>query len=79
MKCQAMETIEWGGMQSCKKPVTPASSNLFDEYESSQPLSSDQSDIFHSIVQNLLYICKRARPDIEPALSFLCTRVSRRN
>ena len=27
-------------------------------------------------MQKLLYICKRGRPDIEPALSYLCTRVS---
>ena len=27
-------------------------------------------------MQKLLYICKRARPDIEPAVSYLCKRVS---
>ena len=36
----------------------------------------DEPNNFHSVVQKLLYICKQARPDIEPALSFLCTRVS---
>ncbi len=32
--------------------------------------------MFHSIVQKLMYICKRARPDLEPALSYLSTQVS---
>ena len=27
-------------------------------------------------MQKLLYICKRVRPDIEPVVSYLCTRVS---
>ena len=30
-------------------------------------------------MQKLLYICKRSRPDIEPAISFLCTRVANPN
>ena len=30
-------------------------------------------------MQKLLYICKRARPDIEPVISYLCTRVSNLN
>ena len=28
------------------------------------------------VVAKLLYIAKRARPDIEPTVAFLCTRVS---
>ena len=77
MKDQVEEAIEWGGIQSGKKHVTPALSNLFEKCESPKFLMPDESDVFHSVVQKLLYICKRARPDIEPALSFLCTRVSK--
>ena len=79
MKGQVLEAIEWGGEQSGKKPVTPASANLFDEYVSSEPLTLDLVETFHSIVQKLLYICKRVRPDLEPALLLLCTRVSKPN
>ena len=77
MEDQIKEAIEWGGTQSGRKPVTPAPSNLFEKNELSEFLSSKESDSFHSIVQKLLYTCKRASPDIEPALSYLCTRVSK--
>ena len=66
-----------GGSQSDKKPATPATSDLFDKSEQAEQLSSGKSEVFHSIVQKILYICKRGRPDIEPALSYLCTRVSK--
>ena len=58
-----------------KKPATPAANNLFIKNDEAESLSIEKSDTFHSIVQKLLYICKRGRPDIEPALSYLCTRV----
>ena len=32
--------------------------------------------MFHRIVAKLLYVSKRARPDIDLAVSFLCTRVA---
>ena len=34
-------------------------------------------DLFHSIVQKRVYIYKHAIPDLEPALSLLCTRMSK--
>ena len=37
-------------------------------------MTKERSERFHSIVMKLLWICKRSRPDIEPAISFLCTR-----
>ena len=37
------------------------------------------SEIFHSITAKLLYIMKRARPDIETTVAYLCTRVSKSN
>ena len=45
--------------------------------DESEPLDEDRKEIFHSVVAKLLYITKRARPDIEPSVAFLCTRVSR--
>ena len=57
-------------------PATPALSNLFDQKEDDKMLSKEMADTYHSVVQKLMYICKRARPDIEPALSYLCTKVS---
>ena len=76
MKKQIMEAIEWGARQSGKKPATPATNDLFMKNDEAKSLSIEKSDTFHSIVQKLLYICKRGWPDIEPALSYLCTRVA---
>ena len=47
-----------------------------DKYPESPRLDTEQADRFHSIVAKLLYVSKRARPDIQLAVSFLCTRVS---
>ena len=33
-------------------------------------------DVLHHIVAKLLYVCKRARVDIDLGVSFMCTRVS---
>ena len=76
MKDQIHKAIEWGKSQGgCKLP-NPAKSDLFEVDEPSIPLSEKDSDVFYSVVQKLLYICKRTRPGIETAISFLCTRVS---
>ena len=79
MKEQVEQSIEWGKERGNTKPPTPAASSLFLTDEGAPALSEEASDVFHSIVQKLLYICKRARPDIEPAISYLCTRVSNPN
>ena len=56
--------------------TSPAAEHLFQVRE--QPdgkLDPATADLFHHIVAQLLFICKRARPDIQTAISFLCTRV----
>ena len=55
---------------------SPASKYLMDINADSPPLSSRLADEFHSVTAKLLYLEKRARPDIETAISFLTTRVS---
>jgi len=56
--------------------VTPATSHLF-EVNQDDPvfLDTTTSELFHSMVARLLFLAKRARPDILVAVSFLCTRV----
>ena len=39
------------------------------------PLSDDKSKIFYTFVMKGMFLCKRARPDIQPAIAFLSTRV----
>ena len=55
---------------------TPASNFLFQiNNKNPVPLERDVAEMFHSTVAKLLFLCKRARPDIQTAISFLCTRV----
>jgi hypothetical protein len=53
---------------------TPAAIDLFQVDEKSPRLDTEQAEKFHSIVAKLLYMAKRARPDILTAISFLTTR-----
>ena len=76
MRKQIEEALEWGGRQSGRKPSTPAKADLSNQGDNDNRLDISSSDIYHSVLQKLLYICKRARSDIEPALSYLCTKVS---
>ena len=55
---------------------TPAQKTLMEVNPLAEKLSPEKGDIFHSTVAKLLYLEKRARPDLETAVSFLTTRVS---
>ena len=76
MKKQIREAIQWYGKLGNARPPTPAAKHLFMTNENAKSLEPSVSDKFHSVVAKLLYISKRARPDIEPTVAFLCTRVS---
>ena len=58
---------------------SPHSARLFKVNGDSPQLSNARADAFHSITAKLLWIMKRARPDIETPISFLCTRVQSPN
>jgi hypothetical protein len=68
---EAIVAYELDGVTS-----TPAAINLFKVSTVSVPLDDQRRGKFHSTVQLLLYIAKRARPDILTAISFLTTRVT---
>ena len=69
--------MEVYGMPNIKTKKTPGAHDLFEVDSKSDRLNKEQSELFHHIVANLLYVAKRARLDIEPSISFLCTRVSK--
>ena len=71
------ECIETSGKQFNGGATTPAKRNLFEIDESAHQLSKNQKEIFHHIVAKLLFVSKRARPDIDLTISFLCSRVDR--
>jgi hypothetical protein len=54
--------------------VTPASDGLFNEGQGKK-LNEERADAYHTMVAKALFLCKRARPDIQPTIAVLCTRV----
>jgi hypothetical protein len=55
--------------------ATPAAKHLFEVNDNAQKLSPKNSDVYHHNTAKLLYLSKRARPDLQTAVAFLCTRV----
>ena len=53
--------------------------DLFKTNDDKELLDEDRSMRFHHIVAKLLFVAKRARPDIDLVISYLCRRVSRNN
>ena len=56
---------------------TPARPTLFETDKESRQLDDEKKDIFHHIVAKLLFMAKRARPDIDLTFSYLCSRVDK--
>ena len=55
--------------------ATPAANFLFTTNEDAEKLNETQAKMFHTYVAKLLFLCKRARPDLQTAVAFLTTRV----
>jgi hypothetical protein len=53
----------------------PWNENLFKVEEKGKKLDKEKQELFHTFVAKGLFACKSARPDIQPAIAFLCTRV----
>ena len=53
---------------------TPATDNIFRK-DNSKRLDPTRAEIFHTFVAKGLFLAKRARPDIQPTIAGLCTRV----
>jgi hypothetical protein len=54
---------------------TPAAADLFDIDINAEELDTELKEMFHSRVAKILFLAKRARPDLLTAVSFLTTRV----
>jgi hypothetical protein len=55
--------------------ATPAASHLFQVNDDAEKLDEDTAQFFHHNVARLLFLNKRARPDVQTSVAFLCTRV----
>jgi hypothetical protein len=64
-------TVKLGKKDMAK---TPAGDNLFN-LGTAAKLDTKRLEIFHTCLAKGLFLCKRARPDIQQAISVLCTRV----
>ena len=76
MKKQLLGSIEALGEKIDEKVPTPASSHLLIVNKQANQLDKWNRKIIHYVVEKLLYIMKRARPDLEAAIYFLCRRGS---
>ena len=54
---------------------TPAGNHLFTVDEDQDKVDEERAQFFHTYVAKTLFLCKRARPDLQTAVAFLCTRV----
>ena len=53
---------------------TPAGVDMFNKDES-KPLNNNERETFHKTTAQGLFLGKRGRPDLQPIISVLCTRV----
>ena len=53
----------------------PAGIHLFDVDENAKKLEKKSAELFHHVVAQLLFVCKRGRPDLQTAVAFMTTRV----
>ena len=61
--------------EELQKHKCPWSENLFKVDPKSDKLTKEKAEQFHTFVAKGLFVCKRARQDIQPAIAFLTTRV----
>lgn len=54
---------------------TPAARHLFSVDDESPKLDEKRTTQFHHIVAKSLFLCRRASPDLQLTVGFLCTRV----
>jgi hypothetical protein len=57
------------------KVASPWSESLFKVQDDSPLLEPKMAEMFHTVTTQGLFACKRARPDISPAIAYLTTRV----
>jgi len=61
------------------KSKTPWNENLFKVDTTSKQLDPERARVFHTFVMKGMFLCKRARQDVQPAVAFLATRVTEPN
>lgn len=62
-------------VDALKHVSTPAADHLFQVRDKAPTITDEKKEVFHTTVAKGLFLCKRARPDLQPTIPFLCTRV----
>jgi hypothetical protein len=55
--------------------ATPAANHLFAVSKDPMNLDDTESELFHHTTAKLLFLCKRACPDIQTAMAYLTTQI----
>lgn len=76
---EALDKFEEVEKLGTKPMLTPAKQDLLEVREDAEKLDERRRTVFHSITALLLFVSKRACPDIVTTISFLCTRLARAN
>eukprot|EP00957_Ditylum_brightwellii_P012963 979430-Ditylum_brightwellii.AAC.1 len=53
----------------------PAANHLFGVNDEAEKLKKEETELFHHLVAQLLFLCKRAQPDLQTIVLFLSTHV----
>jgi hypothetical protein len=61
--------------ETASEAAFPAANHLFTVDNNQTKVDEERAQLFHTYVGKMLFLCKRARPDLQTAVSFLCTRV----
>jgi hypothetical protein len=62
-----------------RKKTTPWTEKLLKVQKDVKKLEEERRSIFHTYVMKAMFLCKRARPDIDQAITFLSSRVKDAN
>ena len=57
--------------------VAPLNDKLLKIDEKGKELDDERQGIFHTFVMKLMFLCKRGRPDVNPGIGFLSSRVKK--
>ena len=70
------ECMEIFGEDVSTLVTSPATKKFFEGREDAKQLSDKRRELFHLVVEKLLFIVKRSRPDLDTAVVFFITKVS---
>ena len=69
-------SVTYEHQDQLKEYACPATKDLFHVDEKAVKLTESERKLFHTTTAKLLYLTKRARPDVLTPVGFLCTRVT---